>query len=284
MIKFPPKKILAAYDFSDPARLAWKHAAALAASCGASVEVVYVEPWQSGVDLMPPAGLNASRIRTLRGEIRKTAGEGPKITILEGDPAQTILDRAARTRPDLIVVGTHGRKGFQRFLLGSTAESVVRGAHVPVLVARGPVRRVRSILAPINFTPYSDYGFTYAAGAGAVLSAKVTALHVAADPIWGGNVKYRLSGLVSRLPPDVVERCRLDARESAGDAVTGILKAAKGHDWLILVAHERSVLKDALLGTTVERVLRRSPVPVLSVPAPRRGQFILQAAGGSARQ
>lgn len=283
MIKFPPKKILAAFDFSDSSRLAWKHAASLAASCGASLEALYVEPWQSGVDLMPPAGLNASKIRTLRAKIRAIVGESPRITVLEGDPAQSILNRAASTRPDLIVVGTHGRKGFQRFLLGSTAESVVRGAHIPVLVARGPVRAVRSILAPVNFTPYSDYGFTYAAGAAAVLSAKVTALHVSADPIWAGNPQYRLSGLLKLLPAKVLERCRPEAKEAAGDAVTGILKSAKGHDWLVLVAHEKSVIKDAVFGTTVERVLRRSPVPVLSVPAPRRGQFILQAAG-AARQ
>lgn len=279
MIKFPPKKILAAFDFSDSSRLAWKHAAALAASCKAELEAVYIEPWQSGVDLMPPAGLNASKIRTLRAKIRAIVGDSAKITVLEGDPAKTILNRAARTRPDLIVMGTHGRKGFQRFLLGSTAESVIRGAHIPVLVARGPVRAVRAILAPVNFTPYSDYGFTYAAGAGAVLSAKVTALHVAADPIWAGNPRYHLAGLLNKLPPSVLERCRPESKEAVGDAVTGILKAAKGHDWLVLVAHEKSVIKDAVFGTTVERVLRRAPIPVLSVPAPRRGQFVLQAVG-----
>lgn len=279
MIKFPPKKILAAFDFSDSSRLAWKHAAALAAGCGAALEAVYVEPWQSGVDLMPPAGLNASRIRPLRAKIRAVVGEGVKITILEGDPARTVLAHAARTKPDLIVVGTHGRKGLQRLLLGSTAESVIRGAHVPVLVARGPVRPVRSVLAPVNFTPYSDYGFSYAAGAAAVLSAKVTALHVTGDPIWDGNARLRLSTLIRKLPARVLEACRPTLQESVGDSVAGILKAAKGHDWLILVAHEKSVVKDAFFGTTVERVLRRSPVPVLSVPAPRRGQFVLQAAG-----
>lgn len=277
MIKFPPKKILAAFDFSDSSRLSWKHAAALAAGCGAALEAVYVEPWQSGVDLMPPAGLNASRIRTLRAKIRAIVGEGPKITVLEGDPARTILNHAARTKPDLIVVGTHGRKGLQRLLLGSTAESVVRGAPVPVLVARGPVRRVRTMLAPVNFTPYSDYGFSYAAGAAAVLSAKVTALHVTGDPIWDGNPRLRLSALIRKLPARVLEACRPELLQSAGDPVAGILKAAKGHDWLVLVAHEKSVVKDAFFGTTVERVLRRSPVPVLSVPAPRRGQFVLQA-------
>lgn len=279
MIKFPPKKILAAFDFSDSSRLAWKHAAALAAGCGAALEAVYVEPWQSGVDLMPPAGLNASKIRPLRSKIRAAVGEGVRITILEGDPARTILAHAVRTKPDLIVVGTHGRKGLQRLLLGSTAESVVRGALVPVLVARGPVRPVRSVLAPVNFTPYSDYGFSFAAGAAAVLSAKVTALHVTGDPIWDGNPRLRLSALIRKLPARVLEACRPELQESAGDSVAGIVKAAKGHDWLVLVAHEKSVVKDAVFGTTVERVLRRSPVPVLSVPSPRRGQFVLQAAG-----
>jgi len=283
MIKFPPKKILVAYDLSDVSRTAWRHAAALAENCGAELDVVYVEPWQAGVDLLPPPALTPAVLRPLRARIRKEVGEGPRIAILQGDAAQSILSMAGRTRPDMIVVGTHGRKGFRRLLLGSTAEAVIRGARVPVLVARGPVREIRSILAPVNFTSYSDYGFSYAAGAGAVLSARVTALHVTGDPIWDGNPRYRLAGLIRRLPPQVLERGRPALAESVGDTVPQILKATRGHDWLVLVAHGKSIIKDAFLGTTIEQVLRRSSIPVLSVPVPSRAHFAVKATAAQDR-
>lgn len=273
MIRFPPKKILVAYDLSDASRMAWRHAAALAADCGADLEVIYVEPWLVGGDLMPPPGLTAEGVRALRAEIRDNVGEGAKITILHGDPARCILNAARQHRPDLIVVGTRARKGLELALLGSTAEAVIRSAAVPVLAARGKVGTVRSILAPVNFTAYSEHGFRYAAAASAVLGARLKVLHVTDDPIWSGNVRHRLSILIERLP-DVVRRSSRPFSEAVvGDAVNGMLTACKGQDWIVLVSHRKSLIKDAFFGTTLEQVLHRSSIPVLSVPAPRAGAF-----------
>jgi len=283
MIRFPPKKILVAYDLSDVSRLAWKHAAALAAACGAALECVYVEPWQAGVDLMPPPPLAPPAARQLRGMIREKVGPGHRIAILHGEPAQRILELARRHRVDLIVVGTHGRKGFRRAMLGSTAEAVIRRSPVPVLAARGKVRAVRSILSPVNFTPYSEYGFAYAAAASAVLSARCTVLHVTDDPIWSGNLRFRLSGLVKRLPEKVRKGVRPTAEAAVGGAVNGILKARRGQDWIVLVSHAKSLVKDAFFGTTLEQVLRRSSIPVLSVPAPSRTHFAMKIAAGGAK-
>ncbi|MBI5245679.1 MAG: universal stress protein [Elusimicrobia bacterium] len=281
MIQFPPKKILVAYDLSDVSRIAWRHAVALAADCGAELEAVFVQPWGAGVDLMPPPRLTPAEARSLRAKIRAAVGDGPKITILQGDPAGRILSLARLHRPQLIVVGTHGRKGFERAILGSVAETVIRGSSVPVLAARGPVRPVRSILAPVNFTPYSDYGFAYAAAASAVLSAQLTALHATVDPIWEGNPRYRLSNLIHHLPAKLRENCRPTAQEFTGTAVKSILKAQRGHDWIVLVSHEKAPFKEAFFGTTLEQVLRRSPVPVLSVPALESAHFALRIHEGS---
>ena len=145
-----------------------------------------------------------------------------------------------------------------------------------------PLRAIRAVLAPVNFTPYSDYGFSYAAAAAAALSAGLTALHVTGDPIWDGVPRYQLSDLIRRLPPEVRKNCRPTAQEFSGEAVKGILKARKGHDWIVLVARRKSLINDALLGTTVERVLKHSPIPVLSVPAPGRAPFALLVSGGAA--
>lgn len=278
MIQFPPKKILVAYDLTDASKTAWRHASALAASCGAALAVVYVDPWE--MSLGPPPDPIPSHVRSLRARIRERVGSAPKIAILQGDPARSILNLARTQRPDLIVVGTHARKGINRVLIGSVAAAVIRGAAVPVLAARGRARAIRAILAPVNFTPYSDYGFACAAAAAAALPARLTALHVTGDPL--GNPRYQLSNLIRRLPAQVRKNCRPTAQEFDGEAVKGILKAGKGHDWIVLVARRKSLLKDAFLGTTVERVLRHSPIPVLSVPAPGRAPFALLVSGGTA--
>lgn len=282
MLKFPPKKIMVAYDILDPARTAWRHAAALAGQCGAALEAVYVDPWQPGPELMLPPEPSASHVRALRASIRARIGEGPRITVLRGEPSQRLLSSAKRSHPDLIVVGTHGRKGIMRAIIGSTAESVVRRSPVPVLVARGPVRRVRGILAPVNFTSYSEYGFDFAAAAAAVLGARLTALHVADDPMWSWGARRRLEGLIGRLPAEVRARCRPAALESAGDPVKEILKARAGKEWIVLVSHEKSAIRDAFFGTTLERVLRGSSIPVLSVPVPGRVPFALRLGSGRA--
>jgi nucleotide-binding universal stress UspA family protein len=285
MITFPPKKILVAYDLSDVSRTAWRHAAALAATCGARLEIVYVEPWRMGSDLMAPPDLTAERVEMLRLEIRSVAGDGPKITILQGDPALLIVSFAREHRQDMIVVGTHGRTGLKRALLGSVAESVIRSSPVPVLAARGRPREIFSILAPVNFTSYADAGFAYAAAAAAALSARLTALHVVGDPVWGGNPMFRLSSLLERLPAEDLRKCRPTMETAAGEAVAQILKARRGHEWIVLVAHQKSLLHDACFGTTLEQVLRRSPVPVLSVPVPREPQRAVreESAGSEAR-
>ncbi len=280
MIRFPPEKILVACDLSDVSRTAWRHASALAARCGAALEVVYVEPWDIGVDALPPPEPTPAHLAALRAEVRAVVGSGAKVTVLNGDPADRILDWARRHRPDLIVVGTHGRKGLKLALLGSVAETIIRSSPVPVLAARGPVRAIRAILAPVNFTAYSDYGFAYAAAAAAALRARLKVLHVTDDPVWSGNLGYRLSVLLKRLPARVLSACRPSTLTAVGEAVPGILKARRGQDWIVLVTHEKSLIKDAFFGTTLEQVLRRSPVPVLSVPAPARPLFALKVSGG----
>ena len=270
MIRFPPRRILVGFDLSVLSMAAWRHAAALARRCGAALELVYVEaslPAQSAPYLMP--GFAPGQALRLRKEIRAKVGDGPKITVTEGDPASRLLHLARAHRVDMIVVGTHGRTGLSRVLLGSVAEEVIRSSPVPVLVARGPVRDIRAILAPVHFTSYSDHGFAYAAGIAAGLGARLTALHVNIDPIWGGNALMRLHRLTETLPAALRARCE-DRVVVDEDPSRGIKKASAKHDLVVLVAHKRSALEDVLIGTTAERVLRISQKPLLIVPPPHR--------------
>ncbi|HBY99045.1 MAG TPA: hypothetical protein DEP84_34700 [Chloroflexi bacterium] len=72
-----------------------------------------------------------------------------KIAVLEGEPAQTIIEAADRFEADVIVMATHGRGGVARWVMGSVADEVLRGATVPVLLARARVRHERPSLSAL---------------------------------------------------------------------------------------------------------------------------------------
>jgi len=115
------------------AKLTLVHAldpAVLAASAddAGSVSVMEIE-----LDELQAAGKEL--VETTAARVRE-AGLEVETIIRDGVPAKVILDTAARSGCDLIVMGTHGRHGVQRFFLGSCAEAVVRESPIPVLVKR----------------------------------------------------------------------------------------------------------------------------------------------------
>jgi nucleotide-binding universal stress UspA family protein len=142
------KKICCATDFSEPARLAMLNAAELARRLGGELELLHVHtlPPGAGADmLVTPAdiGLTAlvepeKAIAIWRDEAERLVGRPVRSTVVPGDSAGEIVRIARDHGCDLIVVGTHGRKGLKRFVLGSVAERVVREAHCAVLVVRRP--------------------------------------------------------------------------------------------------------------------------------------------------
>jgi len=134
------KKILYATDFSSYSNQAYFHAVALAESHEASLTILYVysRPTAAPVDL-PKAGDERTYWRDQLEQIRPVnPGIPVHHVILEGDPAAEIVRYAADAMIDLIVMGTHGRSGLERLLMGSVAEKVMRDATCSVLVVKLP--------------------------------------------------------------------------------------------------------------------------------------------------
>jgi nucleotide-binding universal stress UspA family protein len=155
----PFRNILVPIDFSASSRLAMRQALALARGSGARLHVMYV--WEPPRVVSPEVHvLSGGRTDSVAGHARRVAdqrmreflddfgfaaGERPAYEVLVGDPAQAILERAEGGAYDLIVMGTHGRTGLPRLLVGSVTEKVVRRAPCPVLTLRaldrsGPFR------------------------------------------------------------------------------------------------------------------------------------------------
>lgn len=134
----PVRKILYATDFSSYSNQAYFHAVALAEVHKASLTVVYVFTPTAGAAESDEA---ASR-RYWRNQLEQIRPTNPDIPVthvfLEGDPAGEIVRFSRDASIDLIVMGTHGRSGMERLLMGSVAEQVLRGAACSVLVAKLP--------------------------------------------------------------------------------------------------------------------------------------------------
>ncbi len=134
------RTVLHPTDFSESSEAAFQFACALARDHGARVVVLHVGPppvtGSEAVDYRRPGGEADDLLARLR-EIRPADRDVPVDYRLEvGDPADTVLRVAAEERADLIVIGTHGRSGLRRAVLGSVAEAVCRKAACPVATVR----------------------------------------------------------------------------------------------------------------------------------------------------
>ena len=138
-------RILVPTDGSADGRRAVEHALALAAVHDAAVHALYVVDAASYAGTGMEAGW-AGIDDMLRSEAEEAVAEvesmaaahetAVETAVVEGSPGQTIVDYATETDCDLVVMGTHGRGGIDRLLLGSVAERVVRRSPVPVLTVR----------------------------------------------------------------------------------------------------------------------------------------------------
>ena len=169
MIEF--KQIICPVDFSESSVRALAHAAALARWYDAQLTVLHVVPtfeaMQVRGDLVRAhSSRDADAARTgARGDepIPESRGSVVRVRLRSpesGDPQTTIIDQALSKKADLIVMGTHGRRGFKRLLLGSVTEAVLREAPCPVLTVpphapAGVSETVtfKRILCPIDFSP-----------------------------------------------------------------------------------------------------------------------------------
>jgi nucleotide-binding universal stress UspA family protein len=262
---FPPKRILVAFDFTDRTLAAWRYAEALARRVGASLEAVYVRPSFLGPEVVMPTALTAGERSSIRAEMASLLGRGRALHVEDGDVVLGILRAARARRAGLIVVGTAGLTGLARLRRSSVAEDLVRSSPVPVLTVRGEARLPKAVLAPVNLRSYSFQGLAAADRVARVLGGHVTLLHVTnghpGRPLGRLLVESRgaRSGPVALLT-------------APGAPVARILEAATRFDLVVLVAHRGGLLRAAILGTTAEQVLRRCPVPVLSVPPAPEGR------------
>jgi nucleotide-binding universal stress UspA family protein len=294
------RRILCPIDLSDFSKPALAHATALARLYEAEVVVLHVF-----AAFMPPATLGTypawmlqvpEARETIAQELRamlepySTTGTPLRLHTAEGDSAGEIVRHASELQMDLIVLGTHGRGGFDRFTLGSVTEKVLRKAPCPVLTlppgAASSIATLdyRTILCPTDFSPSSERGVDFALSMARRSHATVTVLHVIEtvddDTDTDTTERTTLTGrhadtryeeeaqaLHSRLATHVQPSDRVSELITTGKPHRVILRVASDcrADLIVIGVRGRGPVDLTLFGSTTNQVVRRALCPVITV-------------------
>ena len=205
-------------------------------------------------------------------------------------PAPPILSYAQEEDIDLIVMGTHGRRGVRKWLLGSVTNEVVRFAPCPVLTVRGkgestPPEGLRRILAPLDFSDHGKEAVRVACALASSYGAELDVVHVLPEglhPAFYTEWASKLSDLqpkilerVHRALEEVLEETPLCQKPGVqthgleGHPGREILRFARDRDvdLIVICTHGLSGIKHFLLGSTTEQVMAGADCPVLVTKA-----------------
>jgi nucleotide-binding universal stress UspA family protein len=297
------RRILCPIDFSDQSRHAIAHATAVAKWYGAAVTLLHVSHPEAFTnppllfDELPrgPAMIEEA-FQAAAEEMPKwsapvtAAGVDVETLIERGYPVRHILARAAALPADLVVIGTHGRGGFERMVLGSVTEKVLRTAPCPVMVVPPPAESAGKLpytrlLCPVDFSDSSEAALQFACSLAEEADARLTIVHVfdweqGDDPILARFdtaeffevVEQQSRERLERLVPDAARVwCKPETVMARGKPYREILALAdtKEADLIVLGVRGRNPIDLALFGSTTNQIVRRAKCPVLTVPARR---------------
>ena len=294
MIQF--KTILVPVDFSDASRKAVNYGLTLAIHFNAKLLLAHIVPYSSAAT--QTHDVEQQQCDSARREIQNLVPAdyrtriGVETIVKIGNIDSDLLGIVRDESVDLIVMGTHGRRYWGRWFIGSVTERLLRKAPVPLLtmshvdvecaIEPGPVE-LKRILYATDLPDNSSNGLRYAIELARTLRAALTVLHAVDHAnfiYWAGATAGYLQEQLTRL---VHERRRalgeLVAHEgSAGMEIETLVVEGKPFEKILSVAEERAIdiivlnlqgkgmLERAFIGSTAERVVRLAHIPVLSVP------------------
>jgi nucleotide-binding universal stress UspA family protein len=288
------KKILCPVDFFPASDAAASYAAGLAANYDATVHYLHVmTPMPAGTyeymidttDIVK--SLEESSMREMKEILARAraAGTDAETELRVGDVYDEIKRTIEIERLDLIVMGTHGRRGVERWFMGSTTEKLLRHSPVPLVTIsasgeksfNGP--RFRRILVTTDFSEGTADALAYAFSVAQENESEVTLLHVVHDISADLSGKYRdslLDGVRKQLdemvPAEARNWCNIVTRVETGVPYRIILRTVEEErpDLLVMNIHGKGMLDRALLGSTAERVVRAASCPVMMIPPLKR--------------
>jgi nucleotide-binding universal stress UspA family protein len=286
-------RILCPIDFSPGSRRAMEIAIQLAKPAGA--ELILAHAWHlpamaaAGEYPVPPETVQALVDDAARG-LAQAAGEAKDLgarvvttSFLSGVPwEQLVAALEADPTIDLVVMGTHGRTGLRRLLIGSVTEKVVRHAPCPVLAVRddSPIAPFRHVLCPVDFSASARRAMELAGEVAAAGGAGVALLHVLETPgTYTGELALadylaQAEAPAARMLEQWAAELRakvavpVTAAVRTGNAAPEILGAIERDasiDLVVTGSHGRTGMRRTLIGSVAEKTVRHARCPVLVV-------------------
>jgi len=224
-------------------------------------------------------------------------------SLKSGSPAEQIL-KALRSRssPELVVVGTQGRQGVKRLLVGSVAEEVIRHSRRPVMVI-GPRageldrdisgRKQLKILVPTDLGKNSRAAERYALSLAKRINARIVLFHCLGDSyrvlvqdssMVSGWVPINLNDILARIREDSVRSleqkaglfqkhgvpCEYKIQDDPAPSSCAVYQESdRGYSFIVMGTHGRNVLMEAFFGSTARETILNAPVPVITVHSGR---------------
>ena len=283
------KRILCPIDFSEFSVRAYRHALSLAEHYRAKLIAQHiVELWRH-----PAAGFAASAslydeyCESLRANGREQLQEfaknhthsevQPELVVNDGTAADSILSFAEEQKSDLIIMGTHGLRGFDRLMLGSVTERVMRRAICPVQVVREPPRdlaaagqerythRLDRILACTDFSEDSKRALDYAIFAAAEYHSDLTLLQILEKSPGAKHSEQAIAEATEQLeklvPQESRKTLKLKTAVRIGKPYEQIIQFAREAqtDLVTMGVRGRGALDAAIFGSTAYRVMQLGP-------------------------
>lgn len=278
--------ILLPVDDATSATAVLHHAATLANRTGATVRLLNVADTArdsvtvAGQDVVDALEREGEQVVDEAAKTLETLGVEYATDVVQGSPAETIVDYATRYEYDLVAMATRGRDGLSRYLLGSVTEKVIRLSSVPVLTLDGEAGRLtfpyERVLVATDGSRQAVNAVDHALALAGTLDATVHALSVVDDTGIGPDVRAVLTEEVAeRTAREAVETV-VNAAPTGVDVVTGIehgqpaeriVEYVDANDLhaVVLGTTGRRGVDRVLLGSVAEQTARASPVPVVTV-------------------
>jgi len=301
------QRVLCPVDLSEYSRHALNHAVAVARWYEASVTALHVfaavpvAAYAPGTPGFPSVVLTPDDreqvVTAVKRFVTETAPAVPiDVVTREGDASGEIVAHAKDMHADLLVIGTHGRSGFERLILGSVTEKVLRRAACPVLSvpprapdtsASAPITYKR-ILCAVDFSDAAMSALQYAMSLAQEADAHLTVLHaleydlheapelyetlISDDHLTLAEFRKR-SRAISRerlenaIPDDVRRYCTVETLLTDGKPYREVLRVAaeQQSDLIVMGVRGRGTVDLMVLGSTTQHVVRRATCPVLTI-------------------
>ena len=271
------ERIVVPTDLTIFTDAAMGHAALFHRSLGSSITLMHANE-VSWFTAEHPIGYYIDNVPERKDDLRKRLSEfaaryaaydGSMTTrFVDDEPARAIIKTADEVDADLIIMGTHARRGVTRAILGSVTERVLRDTKRPVLTVRPgatPAPQLRSVLCPVNFTDIARQALEAAAAIARAFDARLIVMHVIeGEPPVFSHVTDEFARWVDPLVRDQTMYQQIVVH---GDAVTRITETAEiiGSSLLVIGAQHKLLGDTTVIGGSTASIVRSATRPVLTV-------------------